>query len=168
MADSIGDEITRLTERFRQAGAPEPEEWASSEVRQGIAQLARFTFLRSVWPDIINTWLDAAWIDEWISAARAQPTGPFADAGLALQRMRENGIAPIDVSSVARATAYAVVFAVLYKVGYGADKELDDEYPGWRLMELDLKSGELTGRDVGALYESVLSLDPTGREGRPA
>ena len=63
--------------------------------------------------------------------------------------------------------AYESVFGVLNAIDDEYDPEVDDDpLPGWRLMELD-PQGDLTGRDVGGLHESILGMDPTGREGRP-
>ena len=47
----------------------------------------------------------------------------------------------------------------------GHDPEAPGDAPGWQLMETGAASDELTGRDVGGLHESILSLDPSGREG---
>jgi hypothetical protein len=39
-------ELKRLTEIFKEGGAIDPESWASSEIEEGIPQLARFNFLK--------------------------------------------------------------------------------------------------------------------------
>ena len=41
-----------LTEIFRKLGAEDPEDWARSQIREGIPQLARFLFLREAWRSI--------------------------------------------------------------------------------------------------------------------
>jgi hypothetical protein len=68
---------------------------------------------------------------------------------------------------VARSVAYEAVFGTLSVVDEGSDPDADDVCPGWALMELDAE-GSLSGRQLGGLHESLLSLDPSGREGRPA
>jgi hypothetical protein len=62
--------------------------------------------------------------------------------------------------------AYESMFAVLERIDEGCDPEVGDDLPGWLLVETDAE-GEPTQRQIG-LHESFLSLDPSGREGRPA
>ena len=110
------------------------------------------------------------WIQAEIASAEREPGGPFADAGFALQRLLSAGSAREDIGRVARSVAYSVVFDLLYHIDYGRDQDLSDDYPGWALMETEALDGEeptLTGRDVGGLHEDILSMDPSGREGRP-
>jgi hypothetical protein len=155
----------RLVSLFRAAGADDPEGWADSEVRENISQLARYCFLRRLWSDQIDSWSDPVWIDNYIQEAEREPNAAFADAGVALRRMRDLGASPTDIARMARAVAYEVTFGVLDHVDSGGDEQLDERFPGWRLMELD--GEELTGRHVAGLHEDVLMMDPSGREGRP-
>jgi hypothetical protein len=45
-----------LRDRFAALGAREPEDWAGSEIREGIAQLARFLVLRDLWAEAVDGW----------------------------------------------------------------------------------------------------------------
>ena len=103
-----------------------------------------------------------------IGEAERDQTGFFADAGGALRRLRGLGATPEDLGRVARYVAYSSVFGTLNTIDSGEDPELGDEYPGWALMETSHPDEAVTGRDVGGLHESLLSMDPSGREGRPA
>lgn len=47
MADD-GARLTALTQRMADLGAPDPGQWASSELAEDIAQQARFLVLRSL------------------------------------------------------------------------------------------------------------------------
>lgn len=62
--------------------------------------------------------------------------------------------------------AYSTAFGVLYRIDEGSDLAAGDA-PGWVLMET-LADGRPTGRSVAALHEDILTMDPTGREGRPS
>ena len=42
------DDLESLTEIFRKAGARNPEMWAGSQIEEGINQLARFSFLKTI------------------------------------------------------------------------------------------------------------------------
>lgn len=158
----------KLAARFRELGADDPESWAHYEVTQNSPQLARFCFLRSLWPRMIDAWRDEpAWIDAYIAEARRAPWGAFSDAGQALQHMTAAGALPDDITSVARAVAYRVVFDLLYHLDYGAMEGFEDSTPNWRLVELDAE-GNPTERGMEGLHEYILSMDPSGREGKPA
>jgi len=155
-----------LLNRFRRLGTRDPESWAKSETDENIAQLARFCFLRSLWRNAIDGWAASdAWIDQSIAMSEQKPNIPFGDAGQALKRLLDAGAGRADLKRVARMIAYNAVFELINRVDEGYDPELKDDYPGWRLMET--RDDELTGRDVGGLHESLLEMDPSGREGRP-
>jgi hypothetical protein len=154
-----------LIELLLSAGFTDAADRVRSEIREDIPQTARALFLRSVWPRFIDAY-SAGCIDPWIRASEAEPNGAFADAGQALKRLRAEGSPDSDIEAVARAVAYEVVFGLLYHVGYGENDDFEDG-PGWRLMEVDRESDAVTGRVIGFLFEDLLGMDPSGREGRP-
>jgi hypothetical protein len=157
-----------LIDRLARAEAADPEEWAYSEITENIPQLARFLVLRRLWGDLIDPWRDnAAWIENMIASAEKDPGDYFSDAGLALRRLLEKGVDPADIASIARYVAYETAFGVVHTIDEGHDPEHSgDGWPGWTLIETDA-NGDSTGRPVGGLHEDLLSLDPSGREGRP-
>jgi hypothetical protein len=71
-----------------------------------------------------------------------------------------------DLGSIARMVAYETAFGVLNRVDEGYDPEAAEGAPGWALIETDA-DGNPTDRHVRGLHESVLSMDPSGREGKP-
>jgi hypothetical protein len=139
-----------LSARMRELGAPDPDAWAESERGEGIAQEARWLFLRRVWPEFID------------GNASMNLSLPSA------RRAVESGAAAEDVALAMRAAACQAVFGVLFRVFEGCDLDAPPDAPGWRLMEIRFDNdgeGHLTGRDVGSLHEDLVSLDPSGREG---
>jgi hypothetical protein len=163
------EEYQRLVEQFRAAGADDPETWARSEIGENIAQLARFCFLRSLWPRQIDRWRDDfEWVDRFISAAQQHPTGFFADAGLAMERLLALGGTREELASIARMVAYSTAFEVVHHIDEGCDAEFNEEqrYPTWNLIEVG-PDDQPTGRLVDGLHEDLLMMDPSGREGRP-
>ena len=136
-----------LTERMRSLGARDPERWADSEVRENIAQQARYLFLRSVWPKLIDAYGDVEVLSRYP----------------AFKRLLDAGADPDDLARAARAVAYETAFALLHHLDYGADESAPPDAPGWRLKETDADR-ELTGRDVGMLHEDLQTLDPSGKE----
>jgi hypothetical protein len=150
MKDVDRDAVVALRACFEALGADDPEGWALSEITENIPQLARFLALRSVWPDLIDSW--------------AAPGS--LEAIPAANRLLSNGANRDDLAQLARASAYEAVFGLLYRLtAYGRDDEAPADSPGWRLMETTA-AGELTGRAVLSLHESLLSMDPSGHEGQ--
>jgi hypothetical protein len=102
--------------------------------------------LHYLWTDVINVNLREASLDNTVEYCRRNPDRPFSDTGPAIERLLAAGASRRDLCLVLRATAYEAVFGTLYSLSDpGAGK--DD--------------------DVGALYEEILTADPTGMEGRP-
>jgi hypothetical protein len=62
--------------------------------------------------------------------------------------------------------AYSTTFGLLCHLDEHYDLEAPDDAPAWSLVEMT-REGQPTGREVGGLHESLLSMDPSGREGRP-
>lgn len=130
---------------FHQLGCDASEEWARSEIAQDIPQLARYRFLRTLWPQMIDSWQDG--IDNIPAAQRAFATG--ASQG--------------DLAQLARVVAYETVFAMLCHLD--ADEEATDQLPSWALAEIT-PTGEATGRHLDGLHEDLLAFDPSGRNGQ--
>ncbi len=154
-----------LVSKLRALGANEPELWVRSEMSEDIPQFARFLVLRHIWPALIDSWgrEPDRWIGQAIEMAERNPKGHFADAGLALKRMRACGVSAEDIASVARMASYETAFGVLDLID---TPDAPSDAPAWRLMEAD-RDGKLTGRHVAGLHEDILTMDPSGREGRP-
>ncbi len=83
-----------------------------------------------------------------------------------MARMRAAGISDADIAAVARMAAYNTAFQILDRLDEGYYPAIDNSDPGWVLMERDY-DGNLTGRQVNALHEDLLMLDPSGRDGKP-
>jgi hypothetical protein len=145
------DERTRLddiTDRLRRAGADEPQLWARSEVRENIAQSARFAFLRAVWQNL-EQWRDAEFVDAYIDRVSTsdQQTGGDRD----------------QARRLAAHVAFQATLDVIMAIDDQEDISSDVELPGWLLMEVGLDE-QFTGREVGGLHESLLQVDPLGIE----
>lgn len=84
----------QLVDRFRTLGASEPESWAFSELSEGIAQLARFVFLRELWKRVIPEG-----DRDWIRSCKV----PNDDGrGGALRRVLDTGVNRDDLTTVVR------------------------------------------------------------------
>jgi hypothetical protein len=104
----------------------------------------REEFLGLVWNDI-NLAMQEHWIDNVVRTAEKDPNAPFADLGPALKRLLASGASRRDLSLLARHAAYEEAFTVLSLL---SDPAVDDN-------------------DIEGLHESILSADPSGKEGRP-
>jgi len=105
----------------------------------------RAEFLANLWTGVINAPMKGHWIETVIRDSSQDPDAPFADLGLAVQRLLGLGADPRDLSLIARHATYEAVFEVLYM--------LDD--PG------------VDGDDNKMMHEELLGADPSGLEGRP-
>jgi hypothetical protein len=98
-----------------------------------------------MWEEVINPTMQEHWIDNVIRESERNPSAPFADLGHALKRLVAAGADRRDLSLVARHAAYEAVFGTLYAL---SDPGVDDN-------------------EVEMMHESLLSADPSGKEGRP-
>lgn len=139
-----------LLATFRDLGARDSESWADSELRENIAQRARYCFLRRVWSSGLDIWRDS-------STLLAEPV-----LSARIQEMIAGGTSPVDLQFVAGAVAYITAFSVISTVDDGYDPDNPVPSPGWRLMETDPDGSQLTGRRVAALHEDLIATDPSG------
>ncbi|MGC4909887.1 hypothetical protein [Streptomyces cyaneofuscatus] len=151
-------ELDRLTALFRALGADDDApDWAESEAEEGLPQLARYRFLRTVWQDV-DAWTAEA--PRWVAAYRSDGV-----AAGAVDRALAAGLTPEDLGELAREVARETAFGVLYALADPADgslpAEVEEQLPGWRLAELD-PAGEPTGRHLHALHEDFAELEPKG------
>jgi hypothetical protein len=122
-------------------------------------------FNRAIWSRLIDSHTeDVGWIDRVVALHTAQPTVPFADAGIALRRLLALGADPEDIASICRWVAYETAFGVVELIDAGIDE--GDAGRGWQLIETD-EEDIPTGRILQGLHEELLTADPSGREGRP-
>lgn len=154
-----------LTAVFKALGAHAPEQWAHSQLTEGIPQLLRFLFLKSAWENIPAEG-DTKWVEKEITSAGANPDQPYAGLGHALARCRKRGVSDGDLTEIAR----CLQAQMLYSIGYLIDgpacfpRSLEDVC--WGLFQVG-EDGRPFGEQIAGLHESVLEFDPTGREMRP-
>ncbi|MEU3056148.1 hypothetical protein [Streptomyces griseus] len=151
-------ELDRLTALFDALGAgSDARDWAESETEEGLPQLARYRFLRTVWQDV-DAWATEA--PRWVAAYRTDG----AAAG-AVDRALAAGLTPEELGALGREIARETAFGVLNALADPADgslpAEVEEQLPGWRLAELD-PTGTPTGRHLDALHEDFAELEPRG------
>jgi len=160
----MNQETAKLAALFEKLGAPDPEEWASSQAEEGINQLGRYLFLRQAWRRVVPDG-DTAWIYREIEWSAQNRGKPCSGLGPALGRLLEKGVDPLDISDVVRIMQYHLLFDLCYLLGDPGDVEPEVQHMLWALVQID-ESGEVLDT-IDALHESVLETDPTGREMRP-
>jgi hypothetical protein len=136
-----------LRQKLADAGCLDPDGWARSEISDNIPQASRYRFLHQLWPQMIDGWHDG--VDNILAAQRALEAGADRD----------------DLVRLARAVAYDTVFSMLFYLDDDQPDEPAKALPSWWLSELD-QTGNPTGRAIQGLYEDLLSLDPSGLDGR--
>jgi hypothetical protein len=105
----------------------------------------RDQFLEQIWNEKINGYMDGHWIDNIIKWSEKNPNAPFADLAPILKRLQSLGASKDDLSMIARFAAYETSFGLLYMLD---DPGVDDD-------------------NNKMMHESLLSADPSGKEGRP-
>jgi hypothetical protein len=145
--NSDEDVLAALTQRMAELGAPEPGSWASSEIREGIPQQARYLVLRRIWANALMPWRDPGML-------RRNET---------LAQLLDRGADPELLAEALRGAVFDAVGDVIMIIDEGYDPDAPDNAPGWTLVETD-SDGNATGRQVGGLHESLLEVDPNGVE----
>lgn len=156
--------LADLTELLTRLGAPDPSGWARSELEEDIPQVARFLLLRQAWQHVVADG-DQAWIDAWRDLSAQSPSAPCAGIGPALERLLAAGADRDDLTTVVRVMQYSTLFGLCYLLDDPGDVEPEVAELGWALVEVDAEG--TVGRHIGALHESLLETDPSGREMRP-
>ena len=153
-----------LTALFRRLGAPNPDDWARSQIDEGLPQLARYVFLRQAWRNVVSE-DDPTWITNAIDAALARPNEPYAGVGHALAKLRKRGATDQELTDLVRGMQAELLFSFCYLLEDPGELEPDVSHIAWALAQVDDAGNVLGG--IGGLHESVLETDPTGREMRP-
>lgn len=153
-----------LAELFRKLGARNPEEWASSQAREGIPQLQRYLWLREAWKRIVPD-DNYEWMAAEIKRAETRPNDPYSGVGLALKQCLERGAEKEALNEIVRGKQAEFLFSLCYMLEDPNLPEKEVKDICWGLFETDEEGNPITR--VGMLHESVLETDPTGREMRP-
>lgn len=154
-----------LAKLFRDLGARDPEGWARSQVTEGIPQLLRFLFLKHAWDSVISEGSNK-WIEQAIESSRHHPQAPYAGLGLALATCRSKGVSDEDLTEIARCLQAEMLFSIAYLLNGPPYEPGPLEDVAWGLFQTDV-DGNAVGRQISGLHESVLELEPSGREMRP-
>jgi hypothetical protein len=120
---------------------------------------ARRALLRTAWSQILSP-EDTNWINSLVEQAKREPNAPGSGAGAALRRLLKNGVDPGDITKVVRVMQYEALFGLFYSL-----EDPPDSSFRWKIFLTDEDGSPQ--EPVDAVYESLLSADPTGRELRP-
>ena len=162
---AIPNDIEELTELFRRLGADSPEAWASSQIEEGIEQLHRFLFLRQAWKQVISE-ADSDWYKREQANSQKSPDGPYAGIGQAVNRCLGKGVDPKDLTDIVRGMQAQLLFNLCYLLEDPMLEEDELEGVGWCLVKSNHEC-EPTQTRIPGLHESVLEMEPMGREMRP-
>jgi hypothetical protein len=155
---------TELAALFRKLGARDPESWAKSQVDEGIPQLARFLFLRQAWRGVVQDG-DSSWLDRAVARAASNPGEPYAGVGHAIAKLRAHGATDEELTDLVRGMQAELLFHMCCLLEDPGDLEPEVAGMAWALVQTDEEGGVLD--TISGLHESVLEMDPTGREMRP-
>ena len=149
-----------LTKLFAGLGARKPAEWARSQLKENIPQLARFLFLRQAWKLVLGEG-DRSWIKV---QADINPPVPGGGIGPALKRLLAAGAAEEDLTTVARVMQWRLLSGLCYLLDDPGVLEKEVKDVTWRLFQVNCNEEPVA--IITGLHESVLETEPTGHEMR--
>jgi len=168
VTDKVTSSLEELKQIFNELGAEDPEGWALSQINEGIPQLHRFLFLKKAWSLVMEE-QDDSWIDRSIKSWRDHPNAPFSGQGRALDHMLTSGVERSAIVDIVRAAQVEMIHGICYQMSdpslSGDEQKLLGDI-GWALVTTN-DDYEPTSEVIDGLHESILELDPTGREMRP-
>ncbi|MEM7232089.1 MAG: hypothetical protein AAF517_07945 [Planctomycetota bacterium] len=154
--------LSELTEIFRKLGADDAEIWAASQVEEGIPQLARFLFLKGAW-DVVSD-ESGEWIDNVLANTPEDSKDAYSGQAHAIRKMLACGVSREWITDLVRCAEANMIFQLGYLLDDPGSVE-GNEHVDWALVQVD-ENGEVCAT-INGLHESVLEMDPTGREMRP-
>ena len=158
----MSEDLERLIQIFRDLGANDPQGWARSQTREGIPQLHRFMFLQQAFARGVQDEADTGWIDRLLAQSPSDDT-PYAGQHRALASLREKGATDQELTDLVRCVQVEALFSFCYLLE--GNMEGEPQSVQWGLYGLDEE--DEPALPIGGLHESVLQMDPTGREMRP-
>jgi hypothetical protein len=143
-----------LIELFDRLGAKNPEAWASSQLREGIPQLARFLFLRQAWSLVLSP-SDQSWREE----LKLHNISAEDDVVVsAVERVLASGARQEDVAAIVREMQARLLFSFCYLLSDPGELEPEVEDVAWRLFTISANGEPLQA--ITGLHESVLNTQP--------
>lgn len=155
----------QLSELFKDLGAPNPESWAQSQIKEGIPQLARFLFLKGCW-DMVVPDNDSTWIERRVANTPPDSNQPFAGGAHALRRLIASGASKEDINELVRCFQAELLVGICQQIDDADNVDDNEDLARWALMLLD--DDDNPTKIIGGLLESALSTDPSGSEMRPS
>ena len=152
---SRADQIAELTKRLKRAGAVDAKQWASSEVREGIPQFARFLLLKH---------LTLATHDVSENLALAEDMAPaFAEAHAAASQT----LGAKALEALLRDYGKGLVQQFIGLIDDGNEDSEEDEI-SWVLVQTD-GDGQVCEplRIIEGLQEDLLDFEETSLAKRP-
>src|SRR5262245_30510737 len=123
-------------------------------------------FLRGAWT-VVPSEEDIGWVDR--AAAQPLANEPLGDYGSILREMISKGVSKYSIARFAKIVGYETAFGLLYHL-----EDSNASYEGFDVDAKDLSWGLYLQDDsyqpteqLSGLHETILSLDPSGREMRP-
>lgn len=141
-----------LAKKLDNAGCIESEAWVFSEIDENIAQSARFIFLKNLWEKVINPAPTLGVENLRVSDEKCASTLEKLDAVLSSE----------EKEHLFKEFAIQMGWDFVQAIDEGYSYE-NDELPSWVLMEVDVNTDQLTGRDIGGLHESFMDEDYSGK-----
>ena len=147
-----------LIDIFTKLGAPDPEWWAKSHLRDGF-QLTEFLLLRGLWKTAFSA-ESTEWIDSFLK------TAPEDELSSLMKEVLNAGITKKQLAKLSRLMQAESLVQVAQILDDASAVQEDfcrltgKEYVEWGVFMIDKESMEATGPSLGCLDDNFFSLDP--------
>lgn len=161
--------LKMLTAIFERLGAHNPESWASSEINEGINQLAIFVFLKQAWENIIDETKFNEWFDLVEEQGKQYPHYFYGELSRALNEVFDAGVSRQQLVPLIQLIQHDMLDSLsgqLDNGGYSSPinvaEDEDWQRVYWRLHQVD-EEGNILG-SMNCLHEYADGEPPNGRE----
>lgn len=124
--------LAELTETFRQLGASDPEWYATSEVEEGIPQLAMYVFLKRAL-ELVR----ADSLDRWLQGVAHRHYHEHASAKQSLSRIRRLGAQREDIRTLLEAFGREMVMEMCLLLDNTSGTHFEDHQLNRRVADVD-------------------------------
>lgn len=161
--------LARLTAVFRRLGADAPEEWASSEVEEGIPQLGHFVFLKQAWQSVIDEKQPNTWFNQVARNGKRDASSIWGQLSRALQALLSAGVTREQLARVIQLLQYQTLNEMCFLLdGGGFSSPINASASEgvapvrWCLLQVD-DDANVVGR-IDGLHEYSDGEPPNGRQ----
>lgn len=166
--DSPLEQLQKLSQVFRDLGATNPESFASSQLQEGIPQLAHFVFLKQAWENIIDLENIDLWFDHIAQLAEEYPRGLPRQIAEALTPIISKGVSREEIAKLIQLVQYDTLDKLCFMLddgGFASPLNVrDEEWQPVRWSRIQVDDDGNFVAPISALHEYSNGESPDGKQ----